>query len=199
MKIAIPAFNTKVSPRFDTAQELVLLEIDAGHVTHRERRPLQSSNVSDRIRALTTQGVKILICGGIDQLSRQQLSFNQIEVYSWVTGEVDDAVSCFLRNGLNSRTILGRNGKKEGRWRFRQRSFLRNVLQKSAHREIEIQAPGFRDGQGPGHHGNRCTGRGRGKGQERAETAEGRRRKGNPEGPGRSGWNKNHEPEQKYS
>ena len=132
MKIAIPAFHSKVSPRFDTAQELVLLEVIDGNVINRERQPLQAHSAAGKIRKLLEQGVDTLICGGIDRLSRQQIGFNHIDVYSWVTGEIDDAVSCFLCDGLNSGTILGRNGEKEGRWQFRHRSFLRHVLQKSA-------------------------------------------------------------------
>ena len=134
MKIAIPAFHSKVSPRFDTAQELVLLEVIDGNVINRERQPLQAYSAAGKIRTLLEQGVDTLICGGFDRLSRQQIGFNHIEVYAWVTGEIDDAVSCFLRDGLNSGTILGRNGEKEGRWRFRHRGFLRHVLQKSASR-----------------------------------------------------------------
>lgn len=177
MKIAIPAFHSKVSPRFDTAQEVVLLEVIDGNVINRERQPLQAYSAAGKIKKLLEQGVDTLICGGIDRLSQQQIGFNRIEVYSWITGEIDDAVSCFLRNGLNSGTILGSNGKKEGRWQFRQRGFLRNVLQKSTNR-VSAEAdrvPGSnpdrigrgRGGAGMGHgkgsgSGNGCSGPGQG-------------------------------------
>jgi len=194
MKIAIPAFQSKVSPRFDTAQELVLLEVVDGNVIHRERQPLQADSAAGKIKILLEQGVDTLICGGIDRLSQQQIGFNRIEVYSWVTGEIDDAVSCFLRNGLNSGTILGRNGKKEGRWQFRQRGFLRNVLQKSTS-QVDTAAgmlPGSsQDGM---QCGKRGAGQGRGKGRGKGGAGgsglgQGSRRGKNPGGSGPSGRN----------
>jgi predicted Fe-Mo cluster-binding NifX family protein len=195
MKIAIPAFHSKVSPRFDTAQELVLLEVIDGKVINRERQPLQAYSAAGKIKKLLEQGVDTLICGGIDRLSRQQIGFNRIEVYSWVTGEIEDAVSCFLRNGLNSGTILGSNGKKEGRWQFRQRGFLRNVLQKSAHRgsaEASMLPESNPDEMGRGKRGA-GQGRGKGKGSSGGGSGPGQggRRGKNPGDSGTSGRNKN--------
>ena len=196
MKIAIPAFHSKVSPRFDTAQELVVLEVTDGTVIKREKQPLQAYSVSGKIRTLLEQGVDTLICGGIDRLSRQQLGLNRIEVYSWVTGEIDDAVSCFLSNGLNSGTILGSNGKKEGRWRFRQRGFLCSVLQKSAHRTDGEVSTMPADRQDRPRRGQGGAGRGRGKGKGRGGAGcpgngPGGRRGQSPGGAGTGGRNKN--------
>ncbi len=188
MKIAIPAFHSKVSPRFDTAQELVLLEVIDGAVMNRKRQPLHAYSAAGKIKTLLEQGVDTLICGGIDRLSRQQIGFNNIEVYSWVTGEIDDAVSCFLGNGLHSGTIFGNNGKKEGRWQFRQRGFLRNVLQKSTLR-ISTEAdmlPGGKRGAGQGR--RRSNGNG---GAGCSGSGQGGRRGRNPGGSGMSGRNKN--------
>jgi len=172
------------------------LEVIDGNVINRERQPLQAYSAAGKIKKLLEQGVDTLICGGIDCLSRQQIGFNRIEVYSWVTGEIDDAVNCFLRNGLHSGTILGSNGKKEGRWQFRQRGFLRNVLQKSANRvsaEVSMipesnpnrmglgkRGPGQGHGKGKPSGGDGCSGPGRGG-----------RRGNNPGGSGMSGRNKN--------
>jgi len=194
MKIAIPAFHSKVSPRFDTAQELVLLEVIDGNVINRERQPLQAYSAAGKIKKLLEEDVDTLICGGIDRLSRQQIGLNRIEVYSWVTGEINDAVSCFLRNGLNSGTILGSNGKKEGRWQFRQRGFLRNVLQKSAHRiseAVSLLPESNQDRVGRGKRGpGQGRGKGKGKGAGGSGPGRGGRRGNNPGGSGTSGKNK---------
>ncbi len=196
MKIAIPAFHSKVSPRFDTAQELVLLEVIDGNVINRERQPLQAYSAAGKIKKLLEQGVDTLICGGIDRLSQQRISLNRIDVYSWVTGEIDDAVSCFLRDGLNSGTILGSNGKKEGRWQFRQRGFLHNVLQKSTNRiseEVSMMPESSQDrlqgGKGVAGQGRR-KGKGNGGGGCSGPGQGGRQGK-KPGGSGTSGRNKN--------
>ncbi len=185
--IAIPAFHTKVSPRFDTAQEFILVEVADGNVIDRERLPVKNLSISERIKDLIERGVDTIICGGIDRLSMQQLSFNQIEVYSWITGEVEDAVTCFLRNELNSGVILGNNGKKEGRWRFRRRRYAGNVLKKGTnHKAEEVSTMPAGDGKGPQGQGP-GTGQGRGqckggKGAGGSGSGQGRR-----QGKGRSG------------
>ena len=190
MRIAIPAFHTKVSPRFDTAQEFILVEVANSNVIDRERLSVKSRSISEKIKDLIERGVDTLICGGIDRLSMRQLSFNHIEVYSWITGEVEDAVTCFLRNELNSGIILGRNGKREGRWRFRRRGYLCNVLQKDVNpktEEVSTMPAGDGtgpQGQGPGSgqgRGKRKNGKGAG-GAGGAGSGQGRR-----QGKGRSG------------
>ncbi len=179
MKIAIPAFHTKVSPRFDTAQEFILVEVADGNVIDRERLPVKSHLVSETIKNLIERRVDTLICGGIDRLSMRQLNFNQIEVYSWITGEVEDAVTCFLRNELNSGVILGNNGKREGRWRFRKRRYAGNALKKGTnHKAEEVSTMPAGDGKGP-------QGQGPGTGQGRGQCKGGKGAGGSGSGRGR--------------
>ena len=119
MKIAIPVFHTKVSPRFDTTQGFILLEIEKRNVMEREQLTTKGLTPSAKIKQLIQLGVDTLICGGIDRESMQHLNHKGVTVYSWVTGEIDDAISCFLQNGLESGVILGSKGEKKGHWRFR--------------------------------------------------------------------------------
>ena len=118
MKIAIPVFHTKVSPRFDTTQGFILLDIEKRNVMEREKLTTKGLTSSAKIKQLIRLGVDTLICGGIDRESMQHLNHKGVTVYSWVTGEIDDAVSCFLENGMESGLILGSKGEKKGRWRF---------------------------------------------------------------------------------
>ena len=118
MKVAIPVFHTKVSPRFDSTQEFVLLQIEKNDVIKRENLPTKNWPSSAKIKQLVDLEIDTLICGGIDLESMQQLSFNGIKIYSWITGEIEDAVTRFLNQGLESGIILGPRGQRKGRWRF---------------------------------------------------------------------------------
>jgi len=118
MKIAIPAFQTKISPRFDSTQGFILLQIEKSNVMKREELPTKDWPSSAKIKQLVDLGVDTLICGGIDLESMQQLNFNGIKIYSWITGEIEDAVTRFLNQGLESGIILGARGRRKGRWRF---------------------------------------------------------------------------------
>ena len=187
MKIAIPAFHTKVSPRFDTSREFILVRISAGHVIEKTRLAVKSGSISERIKELIEWEIDTLICGGIDRWSMRQLIFNHIEVVSWVTGEVEDAVTCFLRNELNSRVILGNNGKREGRWRFRRRDYSCNAFRKDGNlkaKEVTIMPAG--DGTGPQGQGP-GTGQGRGRCKSNKGSGGSGRGRGNRQGKSQGG------------
>ena len=118
MRVAIPVFQSKISPRFDSTQDFVLLEVEESKITRREDLPTKGWPLSAKLKHIVELGVDTLICGGIDLESMRQLNFSGIKVYSWVTGEIEDVVTCFLNRGLESGIILGARGRRKGRWRF---------------------------------------------------------------------------------
>ncbi len=151
MKLAIPMFHTKISPRFDQAQGFVLLETGPSEVLAREELATKGWPEMDKMKQLVDLGIETLICGGIGRASLQYLSFNGVHVYSWVTGEVDDAVTCFLDNRMKPGIILGEHGKMTGRWQFcKGRNHLCNMFQTGFNngKEGVIRMPRG-DGTGP--------------------------------------------------
>ncbi len=135
MKIAIPVFHTKVSPRFDETQGFVLLETEKAHVIAKEKLVTKGWSAIAKMKQLVDVGIDTLICGAIDRASLQFLSANGISIYSWVTGEVDDAVVCFLEKRMTSGIILGEQGRMKGQWQFcKGRNHLCHRFQKVSNR-----------------------------------------------------------------
>jgi predicted Fe-Mo cluster-binding NifX family protein len=167
MKLAIPVFHTKISPRFDQAQGFVLLETNHSEVVTREDLATRGWPEIDKMRQLVELGIETLICGGIDRASLQYLSFNGVNVYSWVTGEVDDAVTCFLDNRMKPGMILGDQGKMMGRWQFcKGRNHLCNMFQTGFNNGKEgVNSMPNGDGSGPRKQGQ---GSGMGRGAKKA-------------------------------
>jgi len=161
VKIAIPVFHTKISPRFDQTQGFVLLETENGSVIAREKLTTKGWSVIAKMKQLVDLSVDTLICGGIDRASLQYLSFNGVKIYSWVTGEINDAVACFLDNRMKPGIILGDQGKMKGRWQFcKGRNHLCNMYQTGFYGEGVKKMPRG-DGTGPKRQGPR-SGIGRG-------------------------------------
>jgi len=119
IKIAIPLFGTRVSPRFDYTQGFLLVEEENGEIIERQEISAEDLTPYTRVRKLSELGIDTLICGGIDRASTQQLSFNGIRIYSWVTGEAEDALRCFLEGRLETGVMIGAGGHRCGRWRFK--------------------------------------------------------------------------------
>jgi len=163
MKIAIPVFHTKISPRFDQTQGFVFIETEGDSVTSKEQLATPGWSVTAKMKQLINMGIDTLICGGIDRASMQYLSFNSIKIYSWVTGEIDDAVTCFLDNRMRSGIILGEQGKMKGRWQFcKGRNHLSNMFQTGFYKTDKgVMDMPRGDGKGPSGQGPR-SGMGRG-------------------------------------
>ncbi len=163
MRIAIPVFQTKISPRFDQTQGFVLIETDGTRVVSKEQMTTPGWSVTEKMKRLVKLGIDTLICGGIDRDSMQYLNFNSVIIYSWVTGEIDDAVTCFLDNRMRPGIILGDQGRMKGRWQFcKGRDHLSNMFQTGYYeRKKEVNTMPRGDGTGPDGQGPR-SGIGRG-------------------------------------
>lgn len=119
--MAIPTFGPRVSPRFDYAPGLLLINLENGKVVEKEKFSLQAWDRLQRLQKLQELGVQTLICGGIDGNSAQILSDYGIRVIAWVAGEADEAIQFFLDGKLRPGVELGarwRRGRRRGK-RFR--------------------------------------------------------------------------------
>jgi predicted Fe-Mo cluster-binding NifX family protein len=97
MKIAIPIFGTRISPRFDCAPSIAILECENGAVINRRE---VSIGKPPRIRLLVKEKVDVLICGGIRRWDFDMLRDHGIEVYFDLCGEAEAVIRAFLNNEL---------------------------------------------------------------------------------------------------
>lgn len=119
MKIAIPLFGTRIAPRFDCFCGFLVVTARNGEVISQEELPAGPWTRLEKIRKLTELGVDTLVCGGIDRASERHLSHSGVMIYSWITGEAEDALICLLRGELESNIMMGPGGHRRGRWRFK--------------------------------------------------------------------------------
>jgi predicted Fe-Mo cluster-binding NifX family protein len=122
MKVAIPIFGPRVSPRFDYAPGLLLFNLEDGKLVGSEKFSLQTWDRLQRLQKLKELGVQALICGGIDGNSAKILSDYGIRVIAWVAGEADEAIRCFLQGKLRPGVELcprcprGRRSRQRFHW-----------------------------------------------------------------------------------
>ncbi|MFB3779444.1 MAG: NifB/NifX family molybdenum-iron cluster-binding protein [Bryobacteraceae bacterium] len=101
MKIAIPSWQGRVSPVFDSASSLLLLEIDKGREAGREEKPLTRTDALARAGEVLRLGVDVLICGAISAPLETALLSAGVRVHGFVCGPVEEVISAFLRGGLS--------------------------------------------------------------------------------------------------
>jgi predicted Fe-Mo cluster-binding NifX family protein len=102
MKIAIPIFENRISPRFDFSPQMWVIEVERGKVVGQEKFSTANLNLPQRLEQITSNGIDKVICGGIDGLSRDQLGSRGIDVVQDVIGDADIVLNLFMRGRLRS-------------------------------------------------------------------------------------------------
>jgi len=120
MQIAVPIWEGRVSPVFDTARNLLVVQAVNGRETGRIQRAMLPGQGPSKVHALSTEGIDVLICGAISRRFLDMCSINRIRVIPWVSGPVNDVISAFLAGTLPhpAYTMPGcRKRKRRGRRR----------------------------------------------------------------------------------
>jgi len=117
MKVAIPLFNNRVSPRFEYAPALLLATIEAGKIIEKKELSLTNYDLFQRVALLKEFGVDTLICGGINNFFNRLLDWRKVQVISPISGDVEEVLSRFLQRNLYPPFTT--SCPKRGHWRCR--------------------------------------------------------------------------------
>jgi predicted Fe-Mo cluster-binding NifX family protein len=112
MKIAIPLFGNRVSPRFDFSPEMWIVEVEKGEVVGQEKFSTANLNLPQRLEQITSNGVVKLICGGIDGFCRDQLAGRGIDVIQDIIGDADIVFNLFMKGRLRPGFCCDRRREK---------------------------------------------------------------------------------------
>ena len=121
MRLAIPVWNDRVSPVFDAASRLMLVDVEDGVERARREETLPESFLARRARRLADLGVTVLICGAISRPLAALLEASGITVLAWTAGPVNDVLQAYLTGGLpDARWMMpGCGGRRQRRRRGR--------------------------------------------------------------------------------
>jgi predicted Fe-Mo cluster-binding NifX family protein len=106
MKLAIPVFENRISPRFDFAPGFGLYDIEGERITGSRNISCEGWSDSERVSQLKAFGVDTLICGGLPGYLLRILTNSGMKVIPWIAGNVSDVLSLFLRGQLNSGMVI---------------------------------------------------------------------------------------------
>jgi len=106
-KILIPLHENEVAPRFDLATE-VLIVTGIGKAGSGEKRMvvLPRASADQLCHLIITEGIRTVICGGIEDDYYQYLTWKRIEVIDSVIGSSQSALKHFVEGTLKPGEIL---------------------------------------------------------------------------------------------
>lgn len=96
MTTAIALFGARISPRFDCTQHFMVIKSSECAITEQHTETIRDQMPIMKVRRLADLEVDTLICGGIEESSREDLRAHGIKVLANLKGKVDDAVSCYI-------------------------------------------------------------------------------------------------------
>lgn len=109
-KVLIPLYESDVAPRFDLATEVLIVsrigKSDSGGQGDKRIVVLPRASADQLCHLIITEGVKTVICGGIEDDYYQYLVWKRIEVIDSVIGSSETALQRFAKGKLAAGEIL---------------------------------------------------------------------------------------------
>ncbi len=102
MKVALPQWQNRLSPVFDEAATMLLVDVEENQETQRQSLALDTKDYWGRAVVLSGQGVDLVICGAISQLHEAALRSNQIEILANRCGLIESIVTAYLTGEINA-------------------------------------------------------------------------------------------------
>lgn len=100
MKIAVTAQKEQIFQHFGKCQSFTLFLVEGGEIRKKESLDTGGNGHAALGEFLKSNGVDVVICGGIGDGAKDMLSSEGIQFISGVKGPIDDAVHAYLAGDL---------------------------------------------------------------------------------------------------
>ncbi|MGC9421914.1 MULTISPECIES: NifB/NifX family molybdenum-iron cluster-binding protein [Vibrio] len=100
MKVALTIWNNRISPVFDVAQHVLLLEAQQSVIQQQQVVDLPVDSAINKLTFLVSQKVDLLICGAISRSLQLAIEEQGINVYPFCSGEVSELIECWQKDQL---------------------------------------------------------------------------------------------------
>jgi predicted Fe-Mo cluster-binding NifX family protein len=99
-KVAIPRWENRISPVLDTATRLLVVELNGKTESRRETYNLIESHIAWRAQFISRLRINTMLCGALSRPFLRLLVESGIQVYPWITGQVQDVLDAYLNGDL---------------------------------------------------------------------------------------------------
>lgn len=98
--IALPVFQDRLSPLLDEARKFVVITLSGDAITERTVIKINEQSAFIRIERLKEMGVSVILCGAVSDVVAKFIIEREFQLYSWLTGTVDEVVEQYKQGAL---------------------------------------------------------------------------------------------------
>ena len=106
MRAAIPIAHGRISPVFDVASCILLVDIENEREVRRTEEVLEEPELAARARRVAELGADVLICGAISRPLEAMLLSTGVEVIPQTCGPVEDVLKAFVSGQLTEQAFV---------------------------------------------------------------------------------------------
>ena len=106
MRLAVPIWNNRISPVFDVAERILVIDIDSGMEISRHEEIIDAATHQHRSKRLKSLGVNSLICEAISKPLEMMLLSSGIQVIPHTCGPLEEVIKTFITKGLTENDFL---------------------------------------------------------------------------------------------
>ncbi len=106
MKVAVPTWAGRISPVFDVAKSLTVVDVEGHAEIWRQNVALGEAEPRLRAKRVAHLGVNVLVCGAISRSLEAMLVAEGVQVILHVCGPTDDVLRAFISGHFTDQRFL---------------------------------------------------------------------------------------------
>jgi predicted Fe-Mo cluster-binding NifX family protein len=107
MKIAVPIWEDKVSPVFDTALSLLIVDYENQHEASRIAYHIGEEDLLWKCRRIKDLAPDIIICGAVSHIFLNMLRGEGLNVIEHVSGRMEEVLEAYYKGDIfNARFLM---------------------------------------------------------------------------------------------
>jgi len=103
--LALPVWENRISPVFDSCRKIRVVSISEHGVDHDHCFWFVKESVEARVARFVEEQIDVVVCGAITRQTEELLVRRGIEVVAFVAGDADEVLKAFLAEGLSGRSF----------------------------------------------------------------------------------------------
>ena len=111
-RIAIPIFQSRISPVLDACNELMIVDLCEAGPLQRVTVSLEKLTPAERGMAMSRRGVQKIICAGVSEWMLACIVNRGMHVISGISGEVEQIIAAYQQDLLDQDRFRMPGGKK---------------------------------------------------------------------------------------